>query len=109
MNLPEFGKHLRFIRKKKGFTQHQFAEILEISPEYVSKIENGRAGNLGISVVCNIADQLGMTTDYILGRIDHEEEILQELMLLFAGMSEKERKEWIDIIKFAIERRKQDE
>ncbi len=109
MKLPEFGDHLRSIRKKKGYTQHQFAELLDISPEYVSKIENGRAGNLGISTICNIADQLGMTTDYILGRIDLKDEIFQELMLLFAGMSEIERRQWIDIIKFSIDRRKQDE
>lgn len=37
----KFGKRLRELRKSKGFTQEQIAEIIDIEPPNFSKIENG--------------------------------------------------------------------
>jgi len=37
----KFGKRVRELRKSKGFTQEQLAEIINIEPPNFSKMENG--------------------------------------------------------------------
>jgi transcriptional regulator with XRE-family HTH domain len=37
----QFGKKLRSIRKRRGMTQQQFAELLDISIDFVSLVERG--------------------------------------------------------------------
>lgn len=37
----QFGKQLRLIRRRRGLTQEQFAEILGISLDFLSLIERG--------------------------------------------------------------------
>lgn len=37
----QFGKKLRSIRKRRGMTQQQFAELLDISIDFLSLVERG--------------------------------------------------------------------
>ena len=37
----QFGKKLRSIRKRRGMTQEQFAELLDISIDFLSLMERG--------------------------------------------------------------------
>ena len=37
------GKRIQLLRKKKGYTQQQFAEIIGLSTNYLSDIERGRS------------------------------------------------------------------
>ena len=37
-----FGRHLRLIRAQRGMTQEEFAEMVEISVDFLSLIERGR-------------------------------------------------------------------
>jgi transcriptional regulator with XRE-family HTH domain len=37
----QFGKKLRSIRKRRGMTQEQFSELLDISIDFLSLIERG--------------------------------------------------------------------
>jgi transcriptional regulator with XRE-family HTH domain len=37
----QFGKKLRSIRKRRGMTQEQFAELLDISVDFLSLVERG--------------------------------------------------------------------
>lgn len=37
----KFGKRVKELRKSKGFTQEQIAELINIEPPNVSKMENG--------------------------------------------------------------------
>jgi transcriptional regulator with XRE-family HTH domain len=37
-----FLKNLRFYRKKKGLSQLKFAELINISPNYLNAVENGK-------------------------------------------------------------------
>ena len=52
------GQNIRNIRKNLNLTQEEFAEKLNLNPQFVSQIETGKAG---ISVdtlinICNIAN-----------------------------------------------------
>lgn len=37
------GKRIQQIRKSKGYTQLQFSEMVDISPNYLSEIERGKS------------------------------------------------------------------
>lgn len=37
----KFGKRVRELRKSKGYTQEQIAELINIEPPNMSKLENG--------------------------------------------------------------------
>lgn len=39
----KIGKQIQKIRKKKGYTQQQFAEIVDLSTNYLSDIERGKS------------------------------------------------------------------
>lgn len=41
-DVKEFGKQLRSIRKKKGYTQEQLADLLLLSVDSISNMENGK-------------------------------------------------------------------
>ena len=36
------GKNIKKLRKAKGYTQKQVAKATGVSPDYISKIENGK-------------------------------------------------------------------
>jgi len=40
----KFGNIFREYRIKKGYTQAEVAEMLDISPKYISRVENGMQG-----------------------------------------------------------------
>jgi transcriptional regulator with XRE-family HTH domain len=41
------GEEIRFLRKYAGFPAQQFAALLGVSPEHLSRIENGHTSTLG--------------------------------------------------------------
>lgn len=44
MNLKkDFGKRIKELRIKKGITQYQLAELVNIDPKHISHIETGRS------------------------------------------------------------------
>ena len=62
----DFGNNLRMLRKAKGLTQIQFAEIFNISKATIAYYEcNKRQPNFEMLV--KIANYFDVTTDYLLG------------------------------------------
>ena len=41
------GKEIRFLRKNAGLAANQFAALLGLDPSHLSRVENGKLGNLG--------------------------------------------------------------
>lgn len=37
-----FGRNLKYYRRRKGWTQEELAELLDMSPQYISRLESGR-------------------------------------------------------------------
>lgn len=67
MTTEIFGKKLRFLRKLKGYTQEQFAEILNTTRSCISNYElgNRQPDNETVSAV---ADFFDVSIDYLMGR-----------------------------------------
>lgn len=60
--LKVFGKNLKNNRKNIGYTQEQFAEMVNMTPTYISLIENGK-GNIKLRDIELFANLLEV--DYV--------------------------------------------
>jgi len=54
-----FVRNLRFFRKKRGISQLKFSEIINVSPNYLNAVENGK-NFPSPDVVQQIIDTLGV-------------------------------------------------
>lgn len=64
-NSIETGKRIAFIRECMKMSQPKFAELVNISQNFLSQIENGNRGVSG-ETVARISNATGYSTDYIL-------------------------------------------
>ncbi len=59
------GKNIQLQRKQKGYTQESFAELMDVSWSYVSKIESGLQ-NLTIGKILEISQYLNIDVQTLL-------------------------------------------
>lgn len=64
-----FHKRLNETRKKAGITAQQMADCLEIELRSYRNYESGDR-EPSLRMLVKIADRLGVSTDYLLGRTD---------------------------------------
>lgn len=63
-----------YYRKISGMTQEYLAELVGISPQYLSKIENGNYNkNISLSVLIGIAEKLNIKIAQLVQDIDSVE------------------------------------
>lgn len=96
MNLS-IGENIRIMRRKCGLTQEELASMLSVTPQAISKWENGN-GTPDISQLVPLAQIFGITTDSLLGVVSavygdaHTEAALNhEKLLMSTSQSEAER------------------
>lgn len=63
-DIKESGSRIKYLRKKKGYTQRSFADEIGISPRTYSGIESG-AHSTSIEIFVEIAQVLKTSLDYI--------------------------------------------
>ena len=61
----QIGEQIRIAREQAKLTQEQFAERIEVSPQYVSDLERGVVG-ISIPTLKRACVTLGVTSDLIL-------------------------------------------
>ena len=67
----KIGARIVYYRKLKGMTQEYLAELVGISPQYLSKIENGKyQKSVSLSVLMRVAEKLDVKMTQILQDID---------------------------------------
>ncbi len=65
------GARIVYYRKIRGMTQEYLAEIVGISPQYLSKIENGNySKSVSFSVLMRIAEKLNVKIEKLVHDID---------------------------------------
>lgn len=67
--MEDFGSRLQFLRKQHGLTQDNLAERLMISPQAVSKWENGLTSP-DMETLVRLADMFNISLDELLGRAE---------------------------------------
>lgn len=65
LNYRLIGQRIKAIRKKRGLTQEQLAELADISPQHCSGIETGGA-KVSLPALVRLCNALGATPDEIL-------------------------------------------
>lgn len=65
LNYTLIGQRLRAIRKKRGYTQEQLAEMASISPQHCSGIETGGA-KVSLPALVHLCRALDATLDEVL-------------------------------------------
>ena len=63
MSLLEIGKKIKTLRKERGFTQEELANMVGISRATLSKIENSSFNKVSAVVLENILSSLGYGLD----------------------------------------------
>ena len=93
------GKKIRAIRMREGLSQLQLAEMIEVSPPYISCIENG-VKNASIETLVRIANALQVSTDELL-----DDKLEDELIASFrafeavlADCNEYEKRVLLDMV-----------
>jgi transcriptional regulator with XRE-family HTH domain len=67
-----FGRAIRSLRRERlDVSQEEFADLCELDRTYIGGIERGER-NLGLRNILKIADALGITTDALFARFEHE-------------------------------------
>lgn len=68
MDYSKMGERIRILRKKKNLSQEQLAELVNISPGFMSTIEIGNKPG-SFDTYIRIANALDTTLDFLSGNI----------------------------------------
>lgn len=87
-----FGARLRQLREAQGLSQAALAERVEVSPEYVSRIERGRGGP-SLRMVGRLADGLGVApSELFLGPHQAPEDMEGDRLAWLVHRSDREER-----------------
>ena len=83
------GARLRALRKERGYTQEQLAELTKLSTRHIAGIEKGEA-NPSFEVLYTITSALGTSFDAIFNPADEQVEVeIQEIAGLYRACPEQ--------------------
>lgn len=82
------GKRIQLHRKELGLTREQFAEKCSLSVQAIAKIETGNR-NFRINTLITISRVLGVSTDYLLGLSDQDED--ESILVLLSVLQSKDK------------------
>lgn len=99
MSLHNLGEKIRNTRLKCGLTQDKLAEMVDISTNFMSLIENGR--NMSVETLVKIADALGVTVDFLLSdTLDMQNDVLSlQISESISTLNESEKMFFLNMIK----------
>lgn len=99
MDLYCLGNRIRKTRMNCGITQEKLAEMVDISTNFMSLIENGR--NMSVETLVKIADALGVTVDYLLSVTMEvqSDKIMTQIAQNLSTLSDDEKLFFLNVIK----------
>ena len=104
MNFKSMGQKIKRARERKGYTQEELAERVNLSVQHISVIERGiKAPRL--ETFLNIANELDVDADYLLADLLNVSEQLtsNEWYDMMAEVSKKEKRRILEVVKVLIE------
>ena len=99
MELYKLGEKIRTTRLSCGLTQEKLAEMVDISTNFMSLIENGR--NMSVETLVKIADALGVSGDYLLNDTIkvQGDKIMAQISQSLSTLSDDEKLFFLNVIK----------
>ncbi len=94
------GKRVKDLRIKMGLTQNQVAEALNVTPGYISNVENNRTA-MSLRILTYYAKLVGITLDSLVGSIEPEYQSIvldNELATTLSKLSDSEKHKLIRMI-----------
>lgn len=79
VNYQLLGKMVREVRKKCGLSQAELADMIDVSPQFMSKIENGKK-QASLQTVFRIARSLNVSIDLLVGNNFDESDTVMNLV-----------------------------
>jgi transcriptional regulator with XRE-family HTH domain len=67
-----FGERIHTLRRRQDLTLRALGEMADVSYVTVSKIERGKMPQVSVDIVLRLANALGVSVDYLLGRKEEE-------------------------------------
>lgn len=64
-----YGEQIKNYRINLGMTQHQVAKALDVTPGYISNVENGRTA-MSLRLLIYYSKLMGITLDELVGNIE---------------------------------------
>ena len=102
INFKMIGQRIRESRKKKGFTQEAFSEMIDISTEHLSRIETG-AYRPSLNLIEKISNVLEITEEELMFGRKSETETAAQLANKIACLSQKKQQAIENIIELISE------
>ena len=98
----EVGKRIKELRKQKGMTQDELADVFKTESSSLCKIEKG-SHTMSIDYLISFADYFGVSTDYLLnGESVVDDEISKAFAKLPMYKKEMVKKLILDLIKVSM-------
>lgn len=89
-NKENYGSRIRILRKRRGLTQEQLAEKMNVSTPYIAKIENGKQTG-PVELAVEFSEFFDVSLDYLLmGKGDLVEEQKRGIRIAISLLSELE-------------------
>jgi len=75
MDAELFGKNVLVLRKKRGLSQQELANLAEVSRNYISMIERGEAKNVSEEIIRRLAGSLEVSEGELKGEPGEAKEL----------------------------------
>lgn len=94
------GNRIKIARNKQEYTQAHLAELLSVSPEYISRIERGST-HLSLSTLVEIAGHLSVSSAHLIEGASTNDSTytLDEFSEIVRGLSPEKRRLLLEIAK----------
>ncbi len=97
----DLGAKVKKLRISKGLTQEDVAKALDVTPGYISNVENGR-NLMTLRMLAYYAELTGVSLDYLAGSVDKEYEntaLDNEIMALVQKMENSDKEKLISTLR----------
>lgn len=96
-----YGEQIKNYRINLGMTQSQVAKELDVTPGYISNVENGRTA-MSLKILIYYAKLMGITLDELVGKLepDYKANALDNALLSeIKKLSPSEKEKMLETIK----------
>ena len=99
------GERIDALLKERGISGSRMSSDLGMSRSFMTELRKGRARGVNAETAARIADYLGVSTDYLLGKTDNEKREDDPLEVELAGYLEELRSRPEQMMLFSVSKR----